>query len=324
MPEVFCDNGQVNLTHIGFNLSRYVNGVAKKHGEISRQMFDSETIDAITNGVHAATWAAPSFQTLFDRHIPQWREDNFSLRHAMNIALPDIWEAHRHAKQELLNVVLQRTGARLDPDMFTIGFARRAALYKRADLLFHDQERLKRIASTAGSLQIIYAGKAHPHDQAGKELIQRIIKAKDALKDRIRIAYLENYDMQLGKLMTAGADLWLNNPQPPLEASGTSGMKAALNGVPSLSTLDGWWVEGHLEGVTGWAIGSDHGHAATAELSANDAASLYDQLEEVILPLFYKNRGGYINVMQHAIALNGSFFNTQRMVQEYVLKGYFH
>ncbi|MBI4341633.1 MAG: alpha-glucan family phosphorylase [Candidatus Omnitrophica bacterium] len=322
--ELFGANGQLNLTMLALNLSRYVNGVAKRHSEVSKAMFALEEVDAITNGVHAGTWVSEPFQALFDAHIPSWREDNFSLRHALKIPSRDIWEAHLSAKRKLLDYVNQHAMAGMSLDVFTIGFARRAALYKRADLLFHDVERLKRIVSSAGPFQLIYAGKAHPHDQAGKELIQRIIKAKEALKPSIKIAYLENYDMHLGKLITAGADVWLNTPQPPLEASGTSGMKAALNGVPSLSTLDGWWVEGHLEGVTGWAIGADYGHAATQEQSANDAASLYDKLEQVILPLFYRNHDGYINVMQHAIALNGSFFNTQRMVQEYVLKGYFH
>lgn len=322
--ELFGANGQLNLTWLALNLSRYVNGVAKRHGEVSKVMFSSEAIDAITNGVHAGTWTAPSFQALFDKHIPSWREDNFSLRHALKIPSSEIWEAHVNAKQQLIAAANERSGVTLDVNSFTIGFARRAALYKRADLLFKEVERLKRIAKEAGPFQVVYAGKAHPNDQVGKELIQRIIKAKETLKDTIKVVYLENYDMHLGKLITSGVDLWLNNPQPPLEASGTSGMKAALNGVPSLSTLDGWWVEGHLEGVTGWAIGKDYGHAASEEHSANDAESLYDALERVILPLYYKNRDGYLNVMKHAIALNGSFFNTQRMVQEYVLKGYFH
>jgi starch phosphorylase len=190
-------------------------------------------------------------------------------------------------------------------------------------LLFQDRERLQQLATRTGGLQVIYAGKAHPQDQAGKEIIKRIHEVKDTLTNDIKIAYLTNYDMALGALLTAGVDVWLNTPQPPLEASGTSGMKAALNGVPSLSVLDGWWIEGWIEGVTGWAIGAtDRGLAANDE-SSQDAASLYDKLEQIILPLFYGDRQGFINVMRHAIALNGSFFNTQRMLQQYVVKAYF-
>ena len=206
----------------------------------------------------------------------------------------------------------------MDADILTIGFARRAATYKRGDLLFTDIERLKTISSKVGPLQVIYAGKAHPQDQGGKEVIKRIFQAKEALKKDVKIAYLENYDMKVGKMMTSGVDLWLNTPQPPLEASGTSGMKAAINGVPSLSVLDGWWIEGCIEGETGWSIGEK----GSADAS-NDAASLYSKLEEIIVPMFYHGRDRFIDVMLHSIALNGSFFNTQRMIQQYVLNAYF-
>ena len=324
MPDVFCCDGLVNLTYIGLNLSRYVNGVAKKHGEISRRMFDTTAIDAITNGVHAATWASRPFQELFDRQIPEWRGDNFSLRHAISLPASDIWQAHRRAKQQLLEFVQRHTRVTMDPEALTLGFARRVAAYKRADLLFHDLERLKRIAETIGPIQIVYAGKAHPQDQKSQELIQQVFQAKAALQSTITIAYVENYDMDIGKLMTAGADIWLNTPLAPLEASGTSGMKAALNGVPSLSILDGWWVEGHIEGVTGWSIGSlEPDGSAIDERTPKDAASLYDKLERVVAPLFYRERDRFIDVMRHAIAINGSFFNTQRMVQEYVVRAYF-
>src|SRR5436190_24355598 len=204
----------------------------------------------------------------------------------------------------------------------TIGFARRDATYKRGDLVFRDLERLKHIAAEAGRFQIIYAGKAHPRDEGGKEVIKRIFQARDALKTSVKVAYLANYDWQLAQAMTAGVDVWLNTPQPPLEASGTSGMKAAINGVPSLSTLDGWWVEGCIEGVTGWAIGDDGGVDSGADRAA-DAASLYGKLEHVILPMFYADRDRYIEVMRHALAINGSFFNTERMLDQYMRKAYF-
>jgi starch phosphorylase len=286
-------------------------------------MFAGYPIDAITNGVHAGTWVAKTFQELYDRYIPGWRQDNFSFRYALNIPKQEVWEAHEKAKGRLIQYLNQRTRAEMEENTFTIAFARRATTYKRGDLFFHDLQRLRDISSKAGKFQVVYAGKAHPQDQGGKELIKRIFQARDLLKHDNQVTYLENYDIELGKMITSGVDLWLNTPQPPMEASGTSGMKAALNGVPSLSVLDGWWIEGHIEGVTGWAIGE---HRRDTEESSNwpeDASSLYDKLEHIILPLFYRDRDRFVDVMRHCIALNGSFFNTHRMMQEYVLKAYF-
>jgi starch phosphorylase len=324
MKEVFCCEGTLNMTFLALNLSHYINGVAKKHAETSQLMFGHYKIDSITNGVHAATWTSPSFQALFDRHIPGWRADNFSLRFAHSLPLTEIWEAHVAAKQRLLERVRQDAGVTLDPKVLTLGFARRATAYKRSDLMVSDVSRLKHIAAKIGPLQIIYGGKAHPNDYQGKEAIQRIIRVKECLGHDIRLVYLPNYDLELGKLVTAGVDVWLNTPQPPLEASGTSGMKAALNGVPSLSILDGWWIEGWIEGETGWAIGEDckmgRGHP---DRTACDAAALYDKLEHVVVPLFYRDRDRFTDVMRHCISLNGSFFNTQRMVSQYVIKAYF-
>ena len=316
--ELIGSENKLNMTYLALNLSHYVNGVAKKHGEVSKLMFAEYTIDAITNGVHAGTWVSEPFQRLYDLHIPGWKQDNFSLRYALSIPVNEVWDAHLKAKQELLECVRQETNVAMDTHILTIGFARRVATYKRGDLLFTDIERLKSISSKAGPLQVIYAGKAHPQDQEGKELIKRIFQSKGVLKKDIKIVYLENYDMKVGKLMTSGVDLWLNTPQPPLEASGTSGMKAALNGVPSLSVLDGWWIEGCIEEVTGWSIGEKGGADAS-----KDAASLYSKLEKIIIPMFYQGGDRFIDVMLHSIALNGSFFNTQRMVQQYVLNAYF-
>jgi starch phosphorylase len=316
--EVIRGENKLNMTYLALNLSHYVNGVAKKHGEVSKLMFAEYTIDAITNGVHAATWTAGPFQDLYDRHIPGWRQDNFSLRYALSIPKQEIWNAHMETKKKLIEYVNRETNIGMGADVFTIGFARRAATYKRADLLFTDIERLKSISSKAAPFQVIYAGKAHPQDQGGKEVIKRIFQAKEELKNKVRIAYIENYDMELGKMMTSGVDVWMNTPQPPLEASGTSGMKAALNGVPSLSILDGWWIEGCIEGVTGWSIGEK----GSSDWS-KDAASLYSKLEQTIIPIFYHERDRFMDVMLHCIALNGSFFNTHRMVQQYVLNAYF-
>ncbi|HET6931025.1 MAG TPA: alpha-glucan family phosphorylase [Candidatus Acidoferrum sp.] len=325
LAEAAKRGASVNMTYLALSLSNYVNGVAKLHGEVSRKMFPNVPIEAITNGVHAATWACPAFRELFDRMIPSWREDNYSLRGALGLPPEEVWAAHLLAKHDLLETVRKKTGLKLDPDAFTIGFARRATGYKRADLILSDLDRLRQIAKNAGSFQIVYAGKAHPRDGGGKEIIKKIFKAKKALKKNIPIVFLDDYDLNLGGKLTSGGDLWLNTPQYPLEASGTSGMKAALNGVPSLSILDGWWVEGNIEGVTGWAIGEAHRGEPGPETpvdNAYDAESLYSKLEGVILPLYYGSRERYLDIMRHAIAINGSFFNTQRMVQQYITDAY--
>jgi len=322
MRDICCHAGLFNMTYLALNLSHYVNGVAKKHGEVSRLMFAGYEVDAITNGVHAATWVAEPFQELYDRYIPGWRQDSFSLRYALSIPRQEVWKAHTQAKRRLIQYVNRETNVGMDVDVLTIGFGRRATTYKRGDLLFQDIERLKGLVSKAGPFQVVYAGKAHPQDEGGKQLIRRIFQAKENLKQAIKIAYLENYDMELAKMMTSGADVWLNTPQRPFEASGTSGMKAALNGVPSLSVLDGWWIEGCIEGVTGWSIGENGRGTGEGYDQSRDAASLYDKLEQVILPLFYQERDRFIDVMLHAIALNGSFFNTHRMIQQYVLNAY--
>lgn len=323
MKDVFCCGDLLNMTFLALNLSHYVNGVAKKHGEITRLMFAGYNIDAITNGVHAASWAAKPFAELYDRYISGWRQDNYSLRYAMSIPKQEIWQAHAQAKKTLLRHVNLETNAGMDVDVFTIGFARRAATYKRADLLFTDLARLTTIAMQHGGLQIIYAGKAHPRDEAGKEQIRRVFRARDLLSHDIKIAYLSNYSMEIGKMMTAGVDLWLNTPQPPMEASGTSGMKAAVNGVPSFSVLDGWWIEGCIEGITGWSIGPAEGRANVSADHSKDAVSLYDKLEHIVMPLYHGNRDGFLDIMRQAMALNGSFFNTHRMLQQYVLKAYY-
>lgn len=330
MHEVFCCANELNMTYLALNLSHYVNGVAKKHGEVSRQMLTPRDadhhyqIDSITNGVHLATWAAQSFVELFDRHIPGWREDNSTLRYALRIPANEVWQAHEAAKSRAIKEVNHRTQAGFDDETLTIGFARRAATYKRANLLLADPVRLEKIAERAGRLQVVFAGKAHPRDDAGKQVIWQIIQACEPLRPEVRMVFLEDYDWYLARLLTAGVDVWLNTPQPPMEASGTSGMKAALNGVPSLSVLDGWWIEGCIEDVTGWAIGESCPVDATPEVrAACDAESLYDKLENVIIPAFYERREDFVRVMRHAIALNASYFNTQRMVHEYIVRAYF-
>ena len=313
----------LNMTYLALNMSRYINGVAKKHGEVSRLMFAGYQIDAITNGVHVATWTCQPFQALYDRYIADWRQDNFSLRYAESIPKDELWAAHMQAKAELLRYASAQGQVDLDQEVFTIGFARRITAYKRPDLLFADIEQLRKIGREVGRFQILCGGKAHPCDHDGKVLIQQIFRMKEILKNDVAVVFLPDYDLDIAKRMTSGVDLWLNTPQPPLEASGTSGMKAALNGIPSLSVLDGWWIEGLIEGITGWSIGERRSDAPVAGDRTLDALSLYQKMEHVILPMFYGNRDHFIDIMRHAIALNGSFFNTQRMLQQYVLRAYY-
>jgi glycogen phosphorylase len=312
-----CHENMLNMTYVALHFSRYVNGVALQHGNVSRALFPEYQIDAITNGVHAPTWVSEPFQELLDRNIPHWRRDNLYLRNAIEIPLSEIITAHSQAKETLLAEVASRTGLVLNPKVLTLGFARRAATYKRADLLFTDPERLLEIAHAAGGLQILYAGKAHPQDEPGKALIHSVIeKAHKYSGVDLRVVYLENYDWELGALLTAGADVWVNTPKRPYEASGTSGMKAALNGVPSLSILDGWWIEGCLEDYTGWAI--EDGADDTAE-----ATHLYEKLEKSVVPLYLKSPEAWGSLMRTTIAYNGSFFNTNRMVKQYIRNAYY-
>ncbi len=313
-----CLLGNLNMTFLALRCSRYINGVAMRHGEISHDMFPDYLIHAITNGVHAATWVSSPFQELYDRHIPEWRHDNLYLRYAIGISVAEIQQAHVRAKREMIQAIAKATEVQFSETVATIGFARRAATYKRADLFFTDLERLRAIRQQVGPLQIVYAGNAHPRDADGKAVIRAVFEAAAALRGSIPVVYLENYDMRWARLLTSGVDLWLNTPHRPFEASGTSGMKAAMNGVPSLSVRDGWWVEGHFEGVTGWSIGFDHdGNQQPLEVS-----SMYEKLQYVILPMFYDRPGKYAEVMRSAIAVNGSFFNTQRMVTQYLLNAY--
>ena len=327
----YCDRlhlcGQVsglNMTDLALHNSQFVNGVAMRHGEVSRGMFPGYPIHSITNGVHPATWVSPAFQVLYHRYLPGWLRDAFLLRYAIDIPYTAIWEAHQEAKRALIAHVNRETNAGFDRDVLTLGFARRATAYKRALLLFNDLERLRVIAREVGPLQLVFAGKAHPRDREGKEVIRRVHEARDVLRGAVAVAYLANYDMELGKLLCAGADIWLNTPLPPREASGTSGMKAALNGVPSLSVLDGWWIEGHIEGVTGWSIGDgrDASLKTVQELDTYHTESLYVKLSEHVLPVYYQDRERFLAIMRHSIAQNGAFFNTQRMVWQYVHNAY--
>jgi starch phosphorylase len=288
--------GELDMTQLAFSGSGYINGVSKRHREVSRQMFKRNDIEGITNGVHSVSWTSPEFASLFDRFTPGWRKEPALLKGAQRIPSSLVWSFHIEAKKRLLQFVK----GDFDLNTFTIGFARRFISYKRADLIFSNLDRLKQL----GNIQIIFSGKAHPKDEEGKRLIKKVVNTISKLKGQIKVIYLENYNIEIAKLLTQGADLWLNNPIPPLEACGTSGMKAAHNGIPSLSTLDGWWLEGCREGITGWSL-------------ADDAKNLYDKLEKEVLPIYYHNKDKWIEIMKDAIAMNASYFNTHRMILEY-------
>ncbi len=313
-------NGTLNMTRVALDLSHFVNGVTERHGEISRSIFPGYPIGSISNGVHSASWTAPAFQRLYDKHFPQWRRDFLALRYAGSIDRAEILAAHEEAKHELIDEVNRIKNGGLTHHAFTMGFARRMTAYKRPMLILHDFERLRRIAAKFGTLQLIFAGKAHPSDADGKALIAEINKAVFQAPIGVKLVYLENYGVKTAKLLVAGVDLWLNTPQPPMEASGTSGMKAAHNGVPSLSIYDGWWLEGCVEGTTGWGIGPrERGVSHDDEADAQD---LYVALEERILPLYTQAKDRWAEILRSTIALNASFFNTHRMLQEYFVQAY--
>lgn len=315
-------NGEVNMTRVALFFSDYVNGVALSHKDVSSQMFPDYPIHAITNGVHSQTWTSDEFKKIYDKYIPNWRNSSLSLRNAFNIPLTVIWQTHQKSKKRLIDYIYKKQKIRLDLNIFTIGFARRFTGYKRSSLLFYDIERLLSIHKNVGKMQIIYAGKAHPDDENGKEMIKSINKIKNKYKKEIKIVFLEGYEMDLAKLIVSGVDVWLNTPLPPNEASGTSGMKAAHNGVPHFSTLDGWWIEGLVNRKTGWAIGERRSCFKLKNLDQKDAKSLYDKLEKKIIPRYYNMPQNWRETMRYTISVNASFFNTERMLQQYIQEAY--
>ncbi len=321
IKEINFEN-KLNMTKLALYFSHYVNGVAKKHKEVSRQMFPGYSIDSITNGVHSSTWVSKSFQKLFDKHISGWHSDPYMLRSAFSINKDEIWKTHYDVKKILIDFVNDRYNVGMNYNDFTIGFARRQTEYKRPELLISDPDRLKSIARNVGPIQIIYSGKAHPNDETGKKSIKSIFHTMKSIDSSIKIAFIHNYNITIGKMITAGVDLWLNTPRRPMEASGTSGMKAAHNGVPQFSTLDGWWIEGCIENITGWSIGPEKTEDDVSD-DETDRNELYNKLESWIMPKYYTDRENWIRTMRSCIAINASFFNTNRMVQQYVLNAYF-
>jgi starch phosphorylase len=305
-----------SMTELALSVTRAANGVSRRHGEVSRAMFPGRPIDSVTNGVHHLTWAAPASRALYDRCLPGWREDPFRLARSELLPDAELGAAHRTSKARMIDRLNAEHEAGLSPDVLTLGFARRFATYKRAGLLFRDPDRLASLAERG--LQLIVAGKAHPQDEAGKRLIQEVIRT--GRSSPVKVVFIPDYDLGLGKLLTAGVDVWLNNPRRPMEASGTSGMKASLNGVPNLSVLDGWWVEGY-DGTNGWAIGEDDGLMAPEDEDVQDANSLYELLADRVQPEYYDRQDEWLQRMKRAIAAAPEF-TTQRMVAEYARRFY--
>ena len=312
----------LNMTSLALNLSKYVNGVTRAHAKYSSALFRGHQIWPITNGVHSYTWTCQWYRELFDKYIPAWANEPELLVRAIEIPAEEVWDAHVKAKMTLLDFVKRTRGVDLDPNALTLGFARRATEYKRATLIFSDLERLREV-NRSGRIQLVFAGKAHPRDESGKRIIREIHGYKAQLKDEVEIAYLENYDLSIAAMFTSGVDVWLNTPVPPFEASGTSGMKAAHNGVINFSVLDGWWIEGCIDGVTGWAIGPspivtlEEGERRRRELS-----DLYNKLEYVIVPTFYSKRDEWITMMKNSIGKVAYYFNSHRMMRRYITQAY--
>jgi starch phosphorylase len=315
--ELLSEKDRLNMTQLALNLSGYINGVSERHAQTANHIFHGYHLRAITNGVHLPTWTHRSFARLYQVNFPHWAYEPEVLTRADQLSDDLVWSAHQEAKRELLTLVKDRAGIEMRDDTPLIGFARRMTAYKRPDLLFADIGRLSAIACKR-PFQLVFAGMAHPHDQPGQRLITDLNQHMRQFSNSIPIAFLPNYDMGLAATLLGGADIWLNTPLPPLEASGTSGMKAAVNGVLNMSVLDGWWIEAHIEGVTGWAIGNSQ-EAADGGAHAND---LYHKLGEVALPLYYDNKARWIFMMKQSISKIGSYFNTQRMMRRYATEAY--
>jgi starch phosphorylase len=316
------DNGQLNMTHLAMNNSRYRNAVSKKHGDISRKMFPKNDIDYITNGIHLPFWVSKPFKDVFNRKWPNWRSTPSLLQNAIELDDLDLFDAHIENKFNLINYQKGHSWNLLDEELITIGFARRFATYKRATLIFHDIDRLGQISK--GNCQFIFAGKAHPKDQGGKNYIKQIYEAGEYLYDNygVKVVLMENYNMDLAHMLVSGVDIWLNTPERYREASGTSGIKAALNGVPNFSILDGWWLEGYkMNHLAGWAIGPDDSDPKAMKNDWGvDSNYIYEILENQIIPT-YMNHDEWIFRQKNAISL-AAFFNTHRMMEEYAEKAY--
>ncbi|MDD1752748.1 MAG: alpha-glucan family phosphorylase [Methanotrichaceae archaeon] len=318
----YAGQDRLNTTLLALNLSKYVNGVTKAHMDYSKHLFPGYHLKAVTNGIHPCTWTSQPFRELFDAHIPGWANEPELLVRVDEIPYQQIWDAHIKAKTLLIDYINKTIDADMGANVLTLGFARRAAAYKRATFIFSDLDRLRDI-NKGGRLQLIFAGKAHPRDEAGKRIIKEIYDYRSKLRGDINVVYLENYNMDLAGRLTSGVDVWLNTPLPPNEASGTSGMKAAFNGVINFSVLDGWWIEGCIEGVTGWAIGpKTHELIGDAERRIRELKDLYNKLEYLVIPMFYNNRDAWTNMMKNSIGKIAYYFHSHRMMRRYAAEAY--
>ena len=302
-------NSRLHMTELGLYFSRLANGVSELHGNVARKQFAEFKIGHITNGVYHNYWVGKPFRELYDQVFPGWRLNPKLLLRIDEVPDKDLLNAHRSQKIFLLGYANSQLQKALSLDVLTIGFARRAAAYKRARLIFRDLDRLVEIGQ--GKIQIIFAGKAHPKDDQGKDILKDIVVQANKLFGRVKIVFLENYNMWLGRLITSGVDVWLNTPLRPHEASGTSGMKATLNGIPNLSILDGWWAEACRDGVNGWAIGGNYNSD-----DEKDADYLYSVLEQRVIPTYYENKSEWMKLIREAIK-TGVQFTAQRMIREY-------
>jgi alpha-glucan phosphorylase-like protein len=313
---------KLSMTHLAMHLSRICFAVSRVHATVTHTLFPGESFDYVTNGIHAITWASPEIQQLFDSAVPGWRADPALLTsHCRDLPDDGLWAAHQAAKKRLIDHVNEHTLVPFDTSHLTIASARRVVSYKRPELLYTNLERLKEVC--CGRVQIIHAGNAHPADSFGQDVIRRMIERSQKLKDCVKIVYLENYNPDLAKLLVAGADIWLNTPMRLHEASGTSGMKAALNGTINLSALDGWWIEGfEKDPQAGWRMGPLASALNPDDTRTMDAEDLYTQLQYSVIPeYYYKDRVRWLRRMKRSIGLAGHF-NTHRVVKEYLLKAW--
>ena len=305
------DEETCSMSHLAVALAGQVNAVSNLNAFVASGMFEGTHIHPITNGVHHETWTSPSLANLYDIHLKGWREDPTVLAHAGRIPDAELMEARQEARAVLRDLVRVSTGVEFSEARLTIGFARRFATYKRANLIFSDLQRLRAIG--AGKIQFVFAGKAHPRDEGGKQLIRDIFEGAAQVVDEIPVAFLEDYSMDTGLAMTSGVDIWLNNPIRPMEASGTSGMKAAMNGVPNCSILDGWWPEACEHGVNGWGVGEGEDERD----DARDAKAVYDTLEHEVLPAWNDGPEHWNDLMRASIATSARFTGA-RMISDYL------
>jgi len=318
--------GSINLSRLAAKYSGVTNAVSMKHKYVAADVIGLGNISYVTNGVYHKRWVHDELKGVYDRRLPGWQESPSLLAGATGIPVEDLAQARKSVKKAMVAMVNDRTGLRLNEGALTISVAKRVTSYKRNNMILSDSERLQRIAAEKGEVQVIMAGKAHPRDDVGKGMLADTIRRADLLNrgsQKVKVAVLENYDIEMAKLLVAGSDVWLNNPRRPLEACGTSGMKAAMNGGLNFSVHDGWWLEGGIEGVNGWGIGPrPEWKDLSAPVDGEDADDMYRKLADEIIPTYYSDRARWWNMSKTSIATVGPLFNSYRMAEDYVTKVY--